>query len=445
MTQLADRLRGLLGSPASPVRPGAADVVAGQTEAHRVAEALGGEWAGEGSRRFLLVDRSYEAGYCHGRVAVADMLPGSGGVWPGFKLLPGAQAAGDPGALLFLDLETTGLAGGAGTYAFLVGCGWFEGEAFRVRQFFMSAFTAEAAMLAAVEALAARFASLVTYNGRSFDVPLLENRFALHRMPGAVTALPHVDLLHPARRVWADLSGAGEGGGCRLMTLEREHCGYVREGDVPGFEIPARYFDFVRSGDAGPLEPVLEHNRLDLLALAAMTGRVSRMLADGLRGARSPREALGVGRLLEAAGRPAEALACFGRAADDPAADRFTRVEALRRLAMACRRRRRHDDAAAAWQQLVDLPGCPAHIAREAAEALAIHHEHRVRDLPRARSFAVRSLSYAPGAREAVTHRLARLDRKLAVGGAGPRSHRDGGGAAREGRVKGSGPERLDW
>ncbi|MEQ1898693.1 MAG: ribonuclease H-like domain-containing protein [Vicinamibacterales bacterium] len=415
MSQLADRLRGLLGTPAPGVRPGGPDP-AGPTEVARAADALGGEWTGEGRSRFLLVDRCYESGHRLGRVAVEEMLPEAGGAWPGFDVLPGGTAAGDAGPLLFLDLETTGLAGGAGTYAFLVGCGWFDGAAFRVRQFFLSGFTAEAALLAAVETLAARFSRLVTYNGRSFDVPLLENRFALHRMEGRVTALPHVDLLHPARRLWSDLSGTGEGGACRLSTLEREQCGHVREGDVPGFEIPARYFDFVRSGDASPLEPVLEHNRLDLLALAAMTGLVSRMLARGPSGVSSPREALGVGRLLESAGRHPEALACFARAAD-AGADRFTRVEGLRRLALACRRQRLHGDAAAAWQHLVDLPGCPTHIAREATAALAVHHEHRVRDLPRARSYAVRSLTYehGHGARTALQYRLARLDRKLGM------------------------------
>ncbi len=419
MSQLSDRLRGLLGPPASGERPGGPGPVAQAEEVARAAGALGGEWSGEGARRFLVVDRCYAPGHRLGRVAVADMLPEACGTWPGFDVLPGGATTGGPGPLLFLDLETTGLAGGAGTYPFLVGCGWFDGAAFRVRQFFLSGFTAEAALLAAVERLAARFAGLVTYNGRSFDVPLLENRFALHRMPGHLTALPHVDLLHPARRLWSDLSGTGEAGACRLTALEREHCGHVREGDVPGFEIPGRYFDFVRSGDAGPLEPVLEHNRLDLLALAAITGQVSRMLAAGPSGEHSPREALGVGRLLESAGRHTEALGCFARAAD-AGADRFTRIEGLRRLALASRRQRRHGDAAAAWQGLVDLPGCPAHIAREAAEALAVHHEHRVRDLPRARSYAERSLTYehGNGARMALQYRLARLDRKLAVRGA---------------------------
>ena len=230
------------------------------------------------------------------------MLPDRGGAWSGFDVLPGGGAVGDAGPLLFLDLETTGLAGGAGTYPFLVGCGWFDGAAFRVRQFFLSGFTAEPALLAAVEALAARFSGLVTYNGRSFDVPLLENRFALHRMEGRVTALPHVDLLHPARRLWRSESAESPSGqeasvsGCRLTELEHTLLGHERLGDVPGFEIPSRYFHFVRTGDARPLEAVLEHNRLDLLSLALVTARAAQMLDDGAAAARTAREAFGMGR-----------------------------------------------------------------------------------------------------------------------------------------------------
>ena len=389
----------------------------GGVSAGNAADVLGGQWAGDGSRRFLLVERRYGAGHRHGRVPVAGILPGPAGSWPGFAVLPGAPA-GDTGTLLFLDLETTGLAGGAGTYAFLVGCAWFEGEAFVVRQFMLTAFTAEAALLAAVEQLAAGFGGLVTYNGKSFDVPLLENRLALHRMPGCLPDLPHVDLLHPARRIWSDPSG--EGGGCRLIHLEASHCGYQRVGDVPGFEIPGRYFDFVRTGDASPLEAVLEHNRLDLLTLAAMTAHASTLLATGAASG-TPREQLGVGRLLEAAGRLDDADACFAAAAERAARGTVVYLEALRRLALTRRRLRRYAEAADAWQALFESPGCPPAYAAEAAEALAIHHEHRRRDPARAREFAVRSLRQETGerTRAALEYRLARLERKLGPADAG--------------------------
>jgi uncharacterized protein YprB with RNaseH-like and TPR domain len=381
------------------------------------ATVLDGAWSGEGSRQFLVVERRYDASHRHGRIPVTGILPRAGGAWLGFTALPGAPQDAGAAPLLFLDLETTGLAGGAGTYAFLVGCAWFEREAFVVRQFLLSAFTAEAVLLAAVEQLASRFGGLVTYNGKSFDVPLLENRLALHRMPGRLPDLPHVDLLHPAHRLWSDPAGEG---GCRLVTLESTHCGHERVGDVPGFEIPSRYFDFVRTGDAAPLAAVLEHNRLDLLTLAAMTAQASALLATGARGS-SPREQLGTGRLLESAGRAEEAIACFAAAAAHGGGAGVVRAESLRRLALALRRRRQYDGAADAWQALLESPRCPPAYAAEAAEALAVHHEHRRRDPAVAREFAVRSLRHRSGehGRAALEYRLARLNRKLGPADAG--------------------------
>ena len=180
--------------------------------------------------------------------------------------------------LLFLDLETTGLAGGAGSYAFLVGCGWFEppspsasaGQAacFHGCQFFLADFAAERALLESVAELADGIACVVTYNGKTFDLPLIETRFVLQRMTTPFADMAHVDLLHPARRMWRE-----EDVECRLTYLEQALCGHAREGDVPGFEIPSRYFQYVRSGDARPLEAVLEHNRLDIISLAMLTAR----------------------------------------------------------------------------------------------------------------------------------------------------------------------------
>ena len=212
--------------------------------------------------------------------------------------------------LLFIDLETTGIAGGAGTYAFLVGCAWFDGGRFRIRQFFLSSFTAERALLEAVGDVADTAGTVVSYNGKSFDLPLIETRFALHRLETPFAGMPHIDMLHPARRMWRGVDAA-----CRLSTLEESLCGYVREGDVAGFEIPARYFHYVHAGDARPLAAVFEHNRLDLLSLALVTARAAQLLDEGAPGARTAREALGMGRLVRAR-RDAvggEVLLCAGR------------------------------------------------------------------------------------------------------------------------------------
>jgi len=375
---------------------------------------LGGEWRDEGGHRYLVVERRYAPGHRHGRVAVMDRLP----PWPQFPLIAGTEApalrAAGSRPLLFLDLETTGIAGGAGTYAFLVGLAWFDGAVFRTRQFFLSSYTAERALLEAVAADAATAAAVVTYNGKSFDLPLMETRFVMHRMMTPFAALPHVDMLHPARRFWRGDDEEGLPGGCRLTTLEETLCGHRRDGDVPGFEIPSRYFHYVRTGDARPLAAVLEHNRLDLLALALITAHASQLLEDGPAAARTAREVAGLGRLYERAGMIAEACACYVRA-DELPGDGPSKADAWRAYAVLARRARRYEDAAAAWRRVLGLRRCPPGIAREATEALAVHHEHRARDLPEARRFALQSLQFkiSVARQEAVQHRLARLDRKL--------------------------------
>jgi uncharacterized protein YprB with RNaseH-like and TPR domain len=442
MSVLRDRLRAVIGPPEggpydrlglpddAPHTGGPADGCGGRLQparANLAADILGGQWRDESGQRFLVVDRVYLPGHHHGRMALADALPSSDGVWPSVPLLVGgnARCSSDSPAdrLLFVDLETTGLAGGAGTYAFLVGCGWFDGGSFRIRQFFLASFSAERALLDAVAEVAGEAGTVVTYNGKTFDLPLMETRFVLHRKTTPFAGMPHLDMLHPARRLWRD-----DEEGCGLTTLERTLCGHVREGDVPGFEIPARYFHYVRSGDAGPLKAVFEHNRLDLLSLAFLTARAAQLLDDGPAGAGAAREAIGLGRLYERGGRLEEARACFARAIslDDGALDSLDSgaldhanegrlAEALRAYAVVSRRLRCHEDAAVAWRRVAGLAACPPAVVREATEALAVHHEHRMRDPRTARAFALRSLSCkgAPGRAEALQHRLARLNRKL--------------------------------
>ncbi len=219
--------------------------------------------------------------------------------------------------------------------------------------------------------------------------------------------------------------GAGERPApCRLTLVEQAILGHSREGDVPGSEIPSRYFHYVRTGDARPLNAVLEHPRLDLLALALLTARAAQLLEEGAAGARTPREALGLGRLYERGGMIAEARACFARAAavdmtvgTRSDVDPLTLAEALRAYGVLCRRERRYPEAADAWRRVLALDGCPAHIAQEATEALAMHHEHRLRDLSAAREFAMQALQISASATrvQAVHHRLARIDRKLGI------------------------------
>lgn len=251
--------------------------------------------------------------------------------------------------------------------------------------------------------------------------------------------MPHVDVLHPARRFWKPAPSRAlrsdsrygidpllarsfmpvSDSGCSLQALERQLVGARRKGDVPGFEIPGRYFQFVRSGDAAPLEAVLEHNRLDLLTLAALTARLLHLTRTGPDGARDAREVLALGHVYACAGLDDRARAAFrhaiGRCRSPRGAYDIVRIEALRRLALACRRARLFEEAADCWSELVEIRGCPPLVEREATAALAIHSEHRRRDLTAAKAFALRTLEIEPGPvwEAAARHRLARLDRKM--------------------------------
>jgi uncharacterized protein YprB with RNaseH-like and TPR domain len=440
MTTLSDRLRGVIGGGLkihgglrshgeSPEHGGSTeqDPPYGAPDYDAIADVLDGQWQERDGQRYLVVDRMYVPGYRHGSMALADGLPPSDGMWPRLSLLAGASShprSVAPAQLLFIDLETTGIAGGAGTYAFLVGCGWFAGGTFRIRQFFLSSFTAERALLEAVGDLAADTGAVVSYNGKSFDLPLIETRFALHRLTSPFGEMPHIDMLHPARRMWrtTDTSAGDMSSSCRLSTLEQHLCGYVRDGDVAGFEIPARYFRYVHTADPRPLAAVLEHNRLDLISLALVTARAAQLLEDGPAAARTAREALGMGRLYERGGMMSEAKSSFARAIDFDDAGEDVRAEALRAFAIIARRLRQYDDAADAWRRVLGLTMCPRPIEREASEALAVHLEHRRRDPASARDFAVRLLESDESLtrRQAAEYRLARIDRKLELRAAQP-------------------------
>ncbi len=313
----------------------------------------------------------------------------------------------DPTAgLVFFDLETTGLSGGAGTVAFVVGFGCFEGTRFRVWQFVLPSFAGERRMLAAVTAAVSRAHTLVTFNGKSFDVPFMETRWLFHRLETPLPALRHLDLLHPARRFWGPETGG-------LGALEDRVLGFRRKDDVPGFEIPSRYFDYLRSGDPALLRDVLAHNRLDLASLAVLTGLACELVDGGSELTRDPLQCLGLGRVYERGGRRVDAQGCYEQAAGDGLVD--VRAEALYRVASSRRRQRRHVDAAQLWQRLIDLGRTPGVFEREALRALAVHHEHRLNNTARALTFARRAYAEARTAagRQDVHKRLTRLERRL--------------------------------
>lgn len=400
----------------------------------RLASAVGAFPADTPAGRCLRIDRRYESDRWHGDVRVGECEPPD---LSALEVLCGAVVAqpfraarGLAPRAFFLDIETTGLSSGAGTVAFLVGCGYFDFGAFQVHQFLLPSYAAERALLAAVADAVAPADCIVTYNGKTFDLPVMETRWLFHRMAMPLAEIPHVDMLPPARRLWRQRVEAPEdrglridNAGCNLGLLERDLFGVRRVGDVPGFEIPSRFFRFLRSGDPSPLEAVLEHNRLDLISLAAVTARALALARGGSAACRDGRERLALGRLLERAGRDEEAVTCYREASADVEAG--VRADALCRLALRLRGARQYAEAAEAWQQVLTLDEDPAAriaapAARLAREALAVHKEHRARDLDGARDLALavlgdlESAGGSPGRRDALRYRLARLDRKLA-------------------------------
>lgn len=166
---------------------------------------------------------------------------------------------------LFFDLETTGLAGGAGTYPFLLGFGFFKNDVFHVEQFFLPDYGREYELFKALQEFFEQFSYLISYNGKSYDYPLLKNRFILNRLNTDWNHWKHIDLLHITRRIWRDSFPSRD-----LGTIEREVLYRERTGDIPGYLIPQAYFDFIRSGVIHDVKRIIEHNYLDIISLAEL-------------------------------------------------------------------------------------------------------------------------------------------------------------------------------
>jgi hypothetical protein len=350
-----------------------------------------------------------------GPVTPGDFLE-VGPEWLGFlAALDGARPA--PAEVTFLDVETTGLCGGTGTVAFMVGLARFAADGLHVIQLFLPDYDGEAAMLALLARLLPAGGPLVTFNGRSFDWPILETRFLLSRMAPPRTG-PHIDLLWPARRLWRERLGE-----CSLQALEAGVLGLgPRDGDVPGYLIPDLYFDYLRRRDASGLPPVFEHNRRDLLSMVALATIMTRRVADPLRPPPPPADLLSLGRIFERAGDWDRSIACY-RAAAGAAGATSVAARARERAAAAHKRAGRFAEAADLWRAA--LQAGPASLLPYIE--LAKHLEHRARDLVAARDVVLRALqhveacaAFAPGAgvaagRAALLHRLQRLNRRIAL------------------------------
>jgi uncharacterized protein YprB with RNaseH-like and TPR domain len=317
---------------------------------------------------------------------------------------------------LFLDTETTGLAGGTGTYPFLVGLAWWEGGGLEVEQLFMREYSEERSLLAALAERLAERPVLITFNGKSFDWPLLETRYRMARTIPLPTPQAHLDFLHPARSLWRLQLGS-----VRLSQLERHVLGWDRGADVVSEMIPRIYLDFVRGGHADPLVPVFQHNQADLRGLAGLSSRVLSLLSDEERPSQDALELYGVSRICERRGEVKRARKLYEQSIGS-----VLPMETDRAARAALARLTKRDGEIARSCELWQSTLGNSREGYEGYEQLAIYYEHEAREPRQALAIARQALAQLRRANQAGTiasaayrkikarfeHRLARLERK---------------------------------
>jgi uncharacterized protein len=303
------------------------------------------------------------------------------------------SALKNPEKWLFLDTETTGVAGGTGTYAFLIGLAWWDAGGLQVEQLFMRDFAEEHSVLCQLAARLAERPVLVTFNGKTFDWPLLENRFRMTRSIPVPSLAAHLDLLHPARALWKFRLGT-----VRLTDLEREVLnptllGWCRQGDVSSKFIPQFYFDYLRGGPPEPLLGVARHNQMDLRGLGALFGKINALLAEETNSDEEMHglDLFGLSKFLHRRGDKGRAQVACAQAVDLGLPEEF-HSRAQCDLALMAKRKGEHQRAAELWNEILEHEiRTDSSDAMQACEQLAIHYEQRVKDYERALEFAHRA------------------------------------------------------
>lgn len=361
-----------------------------------VPTALGAHWE---------IERRWPAHHRHGSAdvgALADLPPDL------LAVLHDEAAGCPPEQWVFLDTETSGVSGGSGTFAFLVGTGHATPQGFVVRQFFMREHGEEPSLLHALAQHLESFRVVVTYNGKAFDLPLLETRYRLARQRPPFAHLAHVDLLHSARRLWRLALES-----CRLMELEARILGFERQGDPGGAAVPRLYLEFLRTGNFRPLVPVFSHNAFDILSLACLTAIVPAAFRDPSR-LTNPAEMVALARYFQREGRMEEALRLIDEALKRTLPEEMT-WEALWQAAEMERKLGRADAAVARWSELSTIRNP---YQAEALAKLAVHYERHEKNAALALEMALAAFALEPSPQ--LEKRIRRLREKAAA----PRSAR---------------------
>lgn len=429
MSSLSDKLKALgvqVGS--SHLKPAPAP----RRAPGNLEEMLGGRPLSTSQGETFIIEQRIPTGQAYGRARLALNAPLHGiARWAGDERVAGLPAQ----AFAFLDTETTGLAGGSGTLAFLIGVGRFEENEFHLAQFFLRAPIEEPAQLAALEEFLAPCQAIVTFNGKSFDIPLLHTRYTMQGWQPPFGERSHLDLLHLARRLWRERIASRTLANLEIQILEASRT----EEDIPGWDIPRIYQEYLLDQDPGEIKRVLYHNALDVISLAALIDHMAGLLADPLQAQMHGVDLIALAKLFEDLGdlQTAANLYLLGLNHHDAQADDYTPaiiprhvlLDAIQRLASIYKHPGERQDYAAAvrlWEQGASRQHLDSFVE------LAKFYEHQQKDYSQAITWTQAALELVerpaaptlqPGMafsaftrrqwREELRHRLERLQKKL--------------------------------
>lgn len=375
-----------------------------------VEEIVPGRYIDIGNSVAYLIEEDFPTSFLHGQVGLqVTTKPSTIAEWAGDIKI----ADRDPETIVFLDTETSGLAGGTGTFAFLIGAGRYTPDGFHLVQFFMRDPLEEPALLLALEEFLAPCQTIVSFNGKAFDVPLLDTRYIMHGWKSPFNNLAHVDLLHLSRRLWRDRLPSRT-----LANLEVQILHASRTDDeIPGWMIPQIYFDYLRDGDARPLKRVFYHNAMDVVSLAALLNHTSMLLENPL--SQLPIEFIdvaAVARLMEDSGYIDKAAQLYANCLQVELPEAVYN-DTLYRLSMLHKHNNNYPAAISLWEQATSRNQLYAY------EELAKYYEHHKQNLAEACKWTNLALDYINSCpflepenirwKSEFQHRMLRLRRKV--------------------------------
>ena len=339
----------------------------------------------------------YGEGHFHGKVRIGRLSPEELSTL--LDLARCEHSVIERDRIVFLDTETTGVSGGAGMCPFLIGLGFFRDDEFHVVQYFIRDFDEEPSMLLALGKLLAEFDLIVTYNGQSFDLPLVENRFILARLDKPFSHMAHFDLLFTARRLWRNGHGS-----CKLTALEQKLVRFMRGPDIHGSMIPRAYFKYLQHRDPTPLKSVFSHNIYDILSLAALAIHCCDRVVTEPAPLDDPLDVYSLGRVFDAVKERAKSVRCYELALASPLPS-LIRLRALERLSILYRRTGAHEKSIERCEQLMAHP----EFSLIGYEGASIFYERRARDLAAASKVLDEALARVAGIKR-LERRSARLE-----------------------------------